>query len=110
MQRTINRETYLNWLMKWREQQIIKVISGVRRCGKSTLFALYRNYLQREGVREEQILFLNFEDIEYEDLCDYRELYTFISNRLLPEEMNYIFLDEVQHVADFEKVVDSLFL
>ena len=110
MQRTINREMYLNWLLKWRGQQIIKVISGVRRCGKSTLFAIYRDYLQKEGIGAEQIISLNFEDIEYEELCDYRKLYSYISQRLLPEKMNYIFLDEVQHVACFEKAVDSLFL
>lgn len=110
MQRTINREMYLNWLLKWRGQQIIKVISGVRRCGKSTLFAIYRDYLQKEGIGAEQIISLNFEDIEYEELCDYRKLYSYISQRLLPEKMNYIFLDEVQHVECFEKAVDSLFL
>ena len=110
MQRTINREMYLNWLLKWRGQQIIKVISGVRRCGKSTLFAIYRDYLQKEGIAAEQIISLNFEDIEYEELCDYRKLYSYISQRLLPEKMNYIFLDEVQHVECFEKAVDSLFL
>lgn len=110
MQRTINREIYLNWLLKWRGQQIIKVISGVRRCGKSTLFAIYRDYLQKEGIAAEQIISLNFEDIEYEELCDYRKLYSYISQRLLPEKMNYIFLDEVQHVECFEKAVDSLFL
>ena len=110
MQRTINREMYLNWLLKWRGQQIIKVISGVRRCGKSTLFAIYRDYLQKEGIGAEQIISLNFEDIEYEELCDYRKLYSYISQRLLPEKMNYIFLDEVQHVECFERAVDSLFL
>ena len=108
MQRTINREMYLNWLLKWRGQQIIKVISGVRRCGKSTLFAIYRDYLQKEGIGAEQIISLNFEDIEYEELCDYRKLYSYISQRLLPEKMNYIFLDEVQHVECFEKAVDKM--
>ena len=110
MQEKINRKQYLNWLLKWREKQIIKVISGVRRCGKSTLFAIYRDFLQSEGVDAEQILSLNFEDIAYEDLCDYRQLYAYISKRLLPDKMNYIFLDEIQHVKSFEKAVDSLFL
>ena len=110
MQERINRKQYLNWLLKWREKQIIKVISGVRRCGKSTLFAIYRDFLQSEGVDAEQILSLNFEDIAYEDLCDYRQLYAYISKRLLPDKMNYIFLDEIQHVKSFEKAVDSLFL
>ena len=110
MQERINRKQYLNWLLKWREKQIIKVISGVRRCGKSTLFAIYRDFLQSEGVDAEQILSLNFEDIAYEDLCDYRQLYAYISKKLLPDKMNYIFLDEIQHVKSFEKAVDSLFL
>ena len=106
----IERNEYLNWLTRWREQQIIKVVSGVRRCGKSTLFEIYRNHLLQNGVDASQIISINFEDIDYEDLTHYRSLYNYIKAALLPDKMNYIFLDEIQHVEQFEKAVDSLFL
>ena len=106
----INREEYMDWLIRWKDRQIIKVVSGVRRCGKSTMFDMFREYLLTDGVSRSQIIMLNFEDIEYEELTDYQKLYYYIKERLLPDQMNYIFLDEIQHVADFEKAVDSLFI
>ena len=106
----IERKEYLDWMLRWREQQIIKVVSGVRRCGKSTLFAIYRDWLLSHGVEWRQIISINFEDIDYEDLTDYRKLYDHIKVRILPDRMNYIFLDEIQHVENFEKAVDSLFI
>lgn len=109
MQR-IKRIAYLEWLIRHKDKQLIKVVSGVRRCGKSTLFEIYRDYLHKNGIEKKQIIFLNFEDVEYEDLCDYRPLYDYIKEHLLPDQMNYIFLDEIQHVNQFEKVVNSLFL
>lgn len=106
----IERKEYLDWLTRWREKQIIKVVSGVRRCGKFTLFAIYRDWLLQNGVAPQQIIAINFEDIDYEHLSDYRTLYDHIKGQLLPGCMNYIFLDEIQHVAHFEKAVDSLFI
>ena len=106
----IERKEYLDWLVRWREQQIIKVVSGVRRCGKATLFAIYRDWLLSQGVDERQIIAINFEDIDYEHLTGYRALYDYIKGLLLPDRMNYIFLDEIQHVEQFEKAVDSLFI
>lgn len=106
----IPRDDYLNFLMRSKDKQIIKVISGIRRCGKSTLFELYKEYLLNNGVEPEQIISINFEDMDYEELQDYHKLYKYIKNRLLPDKMNYIFLDEIQHVQSFEKAVDSLFI
>ena len=106
----IERPDYLDWLSRWREQQIIKVVSGVRRSGKSTLFELYRARLLDRGVRAEQIHAYNFEEVEFEDLAEHRKLYDHITARLVKNKVNYIFLDEVQHVERFEKAVDSLFL
>jgi len=106
----IQRLEYLDFLIRSRDKQIIKVLSGVRRCGKSTLFEIYRDYLLGNGVDENQIISINFEDIDYEDLNDYMQLYSYVKDRLLPERMNYVFFDEVQHVVQFEKVVDSLFI
>ena len=106
----IQREDYLGFLMDWKDKQIIKVISGIRRCGKSTLFELFCAKLQNEGVQSEQIITINFEDAENEELCDHKKLYEYVKSRMLPDKMNYIFLDEIQHVSDFQKAVDSLFI
>lgn len=106
----INRPEYLDWLVRWRARQIIKVVSGVRRCGKSTMFDIFREYLLKDGVESSQMISLNFEDIACEELTDYKKLYRYITERLQPDRMNYIFLDEIQHVGSFEKVVDSLFI
>ena len=106
----IERKDYLDWLIRWKEQDIIKVISGVRRSGKSTMFEIFRDYLLQRGVDESQIIVLNFEDVEYESLMNYRSLYDYIKSAILPDKMNYIFLDEIQNVEQFEIAVDSLFL
>lgn len=106
----INRPEYLAFLQRFRDRSLIKVVSGVRRCGKSTLFLLYRRWLLQNGVSPEQIITINFEDLAYEALCDYHALYPYITERMIPDKMNYIFLDEIQHVPSFEKVVDSLFI
>lgn len=108
--RRLERPDYLNWLIHQKDKQIIKVVTGVRRCGKSTIFEIYRDYLLAHGVQREQIIPINFEDLEYEELLDYRSLYKYVKERLLPNKMNYIFLDEIQHVGQYEKAVDSLFL
>ena len=106
----LERKNDLDWLIKWKDQQIIKVVTGVRRCGKSTLFAIYQDYLLQNSVAQEQILAINFEDLDFEALTDYKKLYRYVKERLLPDRMNYIFLDEIQHVSGYEKAVDSLFL
>lgn len=106
----IDRNDYLSWLVKWKEQQIIKVVTGVRRCGKSTLFQIYQDYLLQNGVEKQQIIAINFEDLEYEELTDYKVLYQYVKDRLIPDRMNYIFLDEIQNVDSYQKAVDSLFL
>lgn len=109
MQR-IERREYLKWLLRQKDKQIIKVVTGVRRCGKSTLFEIYRDHLLENGILPEQIIAINFEDIEYEDLLNYRSLYQYVKERLVPDKMNYIFLDEIQHVDQYQRAVDSLFL
>lgn len=106
----IPRPEYMNFLKRYQDHHLIKVISGVRRCGKSTLFYLYRQYLLNHGVMPEQIITINFEDLAYESLCEYHALYRYIMGRMQADKMNYIFLDEIQHVKNFEKVVDSLFI
>ena len=104
------RKNYLDQLISWKDHDIIKVITGIRRCGKSTLLKQFQNYLKENGVMNDQIIFINFEDLQFESLMDYKNLYTYIVNKLLPDEKMYIFLDEVQKVPGFEKVVDSLYI
>lgn len=106
----INRQTYLDFLIRNKDRQIIKVVSGIRRCGKSTLFEIYRDWLLANGIESSQLIFINFEELDFEHLTDYRELYSHLRPLLLPDRMNYIFLDEIQHVEQFERVVDSLFI
>lgn len=106
----IDRKQYLDWLISWKDSHVIKVVSGVRRSGKSKLFEIYRSYLRDHGITGGQVISLNFEDLEFESLTSYRALYDYISARLVPDKMNYVFLDEIQHVEHFEKAVDSLFI
>lgn len=106
----IQRPEYLKFLVNWKDKQIIKVISGIRRCGKSTLFDLFKEYLKNNGVNDNQIISLNFEEPDNEHLLNYKDLYLFIKSKLVNDKMNYVFLDEIQHVNSFEKVVDGLFI
>lgn len=107
----IERKEYLQQLINWRDKKVIKVITGVRRCGKSTLMDLYKSYLQQQGVADEQIISINFEDYDYIDLLEPRNFYAYVKERILSDgRMTYFFFDEIQNVKDFERVVDSLYI
>lgn len=107
----IKRKEYLQQLINWRDKKVIKVITGVRRCGKSTLMDLYKSYLQQQGVADEQIISINFEDYDYIDLLEPRNFYAYVKERILSDgRMTYFFFDEIQNVKDFERVVDSLYI
>lgn len=106
----VQRNEYLKKLITWKDEQVIKVVTGIRRCGKSTLLLQYQEYLKKNNIKEEQILAINFEELEYEELLDYKKLYQYIKNRMCADKTTYIFLDEVQKVEGFEKVVDSLYV
>ena len=106
----IKRNQYLRFLQRHKDKHIIKVVSGFRRCGKSVLFRLFREHLLAQGVPAENIISINFEDLAYEDLQEYHALYRYVTAHMQPDGMNYIFLDEIQHVPEFEKAVDSLFI
>lgn len=105
----IIRSTYLEQLKKWKDKKLIKVVTGIRRCGKSTLFQLYIDYLKESGVPEDHIIFLNLESLDYH-FHDYQELYDFINAKIIDNKKYYIFLDEVQNIPLFEKVVDALYI
>lgn len=106
----VQRKEYLEKLIEWKDDDVIKVVTGIRRCGKSTLLMQYQDYLKSIGIKENQIIAVNFEELEYEELCDYKKLYAYIKDRLVADEITYIFLDEIQKVPSFEKVVDSLYV
>lgn len=105
----INREEYLNELIRWKDKDLIKVVTGIRRCGKSTLFDLFIDYLKTSGVKSNQIIHINLEDADY-DFKDYKELYHFINDKIVSEDNFYVFLDEVQNVPGFQRAVDSLYI
>jgi hypothetical protein len=104
------RNEYLQQLLTWKDEQVIKVVTGIRRCGKSTLLKQYQDHLRGTEVTDEQIISINFEELEYEHLLDYKTLYQYIKDRLCTDKTTYIFLDEIQKVPYFEKVVDSLYV
>lgn len=106
----VQRKEYFEKLIEWKDDDVIKVVTGIRRCGKSTLLMQYQDYLKSIGIEENQIIAVNFEELEYEELCDYKKLYAYIKDRLVADKITYIFLDEIQKVPSFEKVVDSLYV
>lgn len=106
----VKRKEYLDRLIQWKDEQVIKVVTGIRRCGKSTLLLQYQTWLKENGISKEQIVSINFEELEYEELQDYRKLYAYLKKHLCKGKKTYIFLDEIQRVPSFEKVVDSLYV
>jgi len=110
MMELIDRNEYLENLKKFRDVDLIKVITGVRRCGKSTLFDLYIEYLKSTGVEDNQIVKINLEEKENEHLLDEKILYNFLISKLLKEKTTYFFIDEVQICENFERAIDSLYV
>ena len=106
----IPRKQYIDWLERYRDKQLIKVVTGMRRVGKSTIFDLYIEKLLADGIPKESVIKINFEDMSNASLLDKDELFRFLSSKIRPGEKLYIFLDEVQHVDGFERVADSLFI
>ena len=104
----IERREYLSKLKKFRDKKLIKVVTGIRRCGKSTLMEIYRDWLITQGVSSGRIVFINFEDYDYFSLRDPQNLYSYVKERLSDTEMTYLFFDEIQHVKDFPDVINSL--
>ena len=105
----IARDVYLKKLIDFKDKDLIKIITGIRRCGKSTLFDIYINYLKEQGIQDEQIIKLNLESQDY-SFKDYTELYNYIKERLVNDKKNYVFIDEVQRVEEFQKAIDSLYI
>ena len=106
----IERPIYINQLISFKDKDLIKVITGIRRCGKSTLFDLYCDYLMKNGVDKKQIIRINLEDSDYSFITNYQELNDYVKSKLIDDKMNYVFLDEVQNIDKFEKACDSLYI
>ena len=104
----IERTAYLNKLIAFKDKNLIKVITGIRRCGKSTIMKIYRDWLLAHGVTDNQIVYLNFEDYDYYELRNPRKLYEYIKPLILKDRMTYMFFDEIQHVEDFPDIINSL--
>lgn len=107
----ISRDEYLNKLIKFKDKELIKVVTGIRRCGKSTIFTIYENYLKENGVDDKHIIKINLEDIEYHNvLDDYLKLYNIVIDKIKDDKKYYVFLDEVQKVNEFQKACDGLYI
>ena len=106
----VRRKEYLQQLIQWKDENVIKVVTGIRRCGKSTLLKQYQEYLKTIGIDDGQIVSINFEDLDFEELLDYKELYKYLKEKICKDKQTYIFLDEIQKVDSFQKVVDSLYI
>ncbi|MBQ7189421.1 MAG: ATP-binding protein [Kiritimatiellae bacterium] len=104
----IPRDDYLDWIDEFRDKPLVKVLTGLRRCGKSTILDLFVSRLENEGVAASRIIKINFELLENEPYLDYRNLYSHIVESRAEGYCTYVFLDEIQHVKNYEKTVDSL--
>lgn len=104
----IERASYLNKLIAFKDKNLIKVITGIRRCGKSTIMEIYRDWLKEQDVSIDQIVYLNFEDYDNFELRNPKNLYAYIKPLLIEDKMNYLFFDEIQHVQDFPDIINSL--
>ncbi|MBR3614361.1 MAG: ATP-binding protein [Clostridia bacterium] len=106
----IDRPNYINELIKFKDKDLIKIITGIRRCGKSTLMNFFKEYLLQSGIDSSQIISINLEDLKYNFIQNYMDLYNYITENLLEDKKNYIFIDEIQIIPEFQKVADSLYL
>ena len=102
----IIREGYLKRLIDTKDTEFIKVITGIKRCGKSTLLLMFKDYLLNSGIKEDDIIYMNFESAKFDDIKDYKDLYNYVKERIKNERV-YLLLDEVQNVKSFEKAINS---
>ena len=107
MTELINRPEYLNQLIQNRDVNLIKIVTGIRRCGKSSLLDLFHQYLSEQGVANSHIIHMNLESLRYRDLTDYLAFYDYVSERILKEGRTYLIFDELQAVEHWEKAVES---
>ena len=104
----LKRELYLKRIRDFYDSDLIKILVGIRRCGKSVILEQIIEELKNKGINEDHIIYVNFEFIEFEELTDYKKLNNYIKEKIKDSSMYYIFFDEIQNVENFEKVVNSL--
>lgn len=109
VQAMVERKETLDDLISFKDKNLIKVVTGIRRCGKSTMFELFQDYLKEHGVEEEQIITVNLEDGDYREIRTSKKLYEYVDSKLIKDKTNYVFLDEVQQVNNFQEGVDWLY-
>lgn len=107
MDKRIQRPDYLNRLIEFKDKDIVKIITGIRRCGKSTMLDLFADHLLSEGISEKNILKMNLESLRFGDLLNYKEFYRYVRDHLPAGEHNYLLFDELQSVSGWEKAVES---
>lgn len=105
----IERLEYLEKLKNWKDKDVIKVVTGIRRCGKSAIYDLFIDYLKKEGIDDNHIISINLESPDY-DFENYKDLYNYVNKKIVDNKMYYVFLDEVQNVTEFQKAVDGLYI
>lgn len=105
----IKRVEYLEELKRWKDKDLIKVVTGIRRCGKSTLFELFMQYLKEKKIDNSHIISINLESLEYH-FADYKDLYDYVISKIEDDKTYYVFLDEVQNIKEFQKAVDGLYI
>lgn len=105
--KVIDRPLYMKKLLEFRDTSFIKIVTGIRRCGKSTLLALFVEHLRQTGIGQEHIIQMNFESIKYREVSDYLSLYDYVSKRIPPQGKTYLIFDEIQMVQSWQKAVDS---
>ena len=105
----INRQEYLKQIVKFKDTDLIKIITGIRRCGKSTILEMYIKYLKEQGIKDEQIIKINLENPDF-NFNNYMELYNYVKERLNKEKKTYVFIDEVQKINEFQKAIDGLYI
>lgn len=105
----IERQEYLKQLISFKDKDLIKIVTGIRRCGKSTLFDIYIDYLKGQGIQEEQIIKINLEDPDM-NFDNYMELYNYVKSKSNEGKKSYVFIDEVQNIQNFQKAVDGLYI
>lgn len=106
----IERTEYMSILKRWKDKRVIKVVTGIRRCGKSSLLKMFQDHLLNNGISPLQVQYIIFEEIDNEPYLDYHALYRHVKENLQEGQMNYLFFDEIQMVDQFQKAIDSLFL
>ena len=104
----LKREIYLSRIRGFYDSDLVKILVGIRRCGKSVILRQIVEELKEKGISDSHIIYINFEFVEYEELQDYKKLNNYIKGKITDNKLYYIFLDEVQNVNKFEKVVNSL--